>query len=112
MAENDTSLNARSSYRYLHFMPEELAQVPPDELLQASLESRRLLQISIARHCYNQIGIFRILLRSVVKDPMRVRRVTPGSLVATRVNCSVSATRYAHTSGGTFLVFIALPEQK
>jgi hypothetical protein len=39
MAKNDTS------YHYLHFTPEEIAHVPPDELLQASLESRGLLQI-------------------------------------------------------------------
>ena len=45
MAKNDTSYHARSSYHYLHFTPEELAHIPPDELLQASLESRGLLQI-------------------------------------------------------------------
>lgn len=45
MAKNDTSYHARSSYHYLHFTPEELAHVPPDDLLQASLESRGLLQI-------------------------------------------------------------------
>jgi hypothetical protein len=45
MAKNDTSHNTSVSYHYLHFMPEELAQFPPDELLQASLESRSLLQI-------------------------------------------------------------------
>jgi hypothetical protein len=45
MVEHNTSQNARSSYRYLHFTPEELARLSPDELLQASLESRSLLQI-------------------------------------------------------------------
>src|SRR5260370_34063675 len=31
------------TYRYLHLSLEELAQLPPDELLQACLEMRRLL---------------------------------------------------------------------
>src|SRR2546429_876564 len=47
MAKHDTSDNTKSSYRYLHFTPEELAPVPPAELLQACLESRSLLQIII-----------------------------------------------------------------
>lgn len=33
------------TYRYLHLSSEELAQLPPDELLQACLEMRRLLSI-------------------------------------------------------------------
>src|SRR5947207_15628342 len=37
--------NADTSYRYLQLSPEELAQLPPDELLQACLEIRRLLEI-------------------------------------------------------------------
>lgn len=45
MAKDDTSYNARSSYRYLHCTPEELAHLSPAELLQACLESRSLLQI-------------------------------------------------------------------
>jgi CRP-like cAMP-binding protein len=45
MAKGNTSNNAQSAYRYLHLTPEELAHVPPAELLQACLESRRLLQI-------------------------------------------------------------------
>ena len=45
MAKEDTSNNARGRYRYLHFTPEELAHLPPAELLQACLESRNLLQI-------------------------------------------------------------------
>src|SRR5437764_12014085 len=47
MAKHNTSDNAQSSYRYLHLTPEELAHVPPAELLQACLESRSLLQIII-----------------------------------------------------------------
>jgi len=45
MAKHDTSDNAQRTYRYLHLTPEELAHVPPAELLQACLESRSLLQI-------------------------------------------------------------------
>jgi hypothetical protein len=37
--------NADTTYRYLHLSPEELAKLPPDELLQACLETRRLLDI-------------------------------------------------------------------
>jgi CRP-like cAMP-binding protein len=45
MAKHDTSDNAQSTYHYLHLSSEELAQLPPDQLLQACLESRSLLQI-------------------------------------------------------------------
>jgi hypothetical protein len=45
MAQDDTPQHARSSHRYLLFTPEALAHLAPDELLQASLESRGLLQI-------------------------------------------------------------------
>ena len=45
MTKYDTPDNIRSTYRYLHFTPEELAHVPPAELLEACLESRSLLQI-------------------------------------------------------------------
>ena len=37
--------SADTAYRYLHLSSEELAQLPPDELLQACLEMRRLLSI-------------------------------------------------------------------
>ena len=37
--------SADSTYRYLHLSSEELAQLPPDELLQACLELRQLLDI-------------------------------------------------------------------
>ena len=37
--------NSDTTYRYLHLSSEELAQLPPDELLQACLEMRRLLAI-------------------------------------------------------------------
>ena len=45
MAKHDTSDNPQRAYRYLHLTPEELAHVPPAELLRACLESRSLLQI-------------------------------------------------------------------
>jgi hypothetical protein len=48
LARDDTSYYARRSYYYLHLTPEELAHLPPAELLQACLESRRLLQIIVA----------------------------------------------------------------
>ena len=35
--------SADTTYRYLHLSLEELAQLPPDELLQACLEMHRLL---------------------------------------------------------------------
>jgi hypothetical protein len=47
MAKHDTTNKTKSSYHYLHLTPEELAHVPPAELLQACLESRRVLQIII-----------------------------------------------------------------
>ena len=37
--------SADMTYRYLHLSLEELTQLPPDELLQACLEMRRLLDI-------------------------------------------------------------------
>jgi hypothetical protein len=45
MAKHDTPDNAQSTYYYLHFTPEELAQLSPDQMLQACLESSSLLQI-------------------------------------------------------------------
>jgi hypothetical protein len=45
MAKQDTPDNSQSTYRYLHFTPEELSHLPPAELLQACLESRSLLKI-------------------------------------------------------------------
>ena len=45
MAKHDTTDNTKSSYHYLHFTPDEIVRLSPAELLQASLESRSLLQI-------------------------------------------------------------------
>ena len=45
MAKQDTPDNTQRAYRYLHLSPEELAQLSPDQLLQACRELRSLLQI-------------------------------------------------------------------
>ena len=45
MTKHDPPDNTQQTYRYLHLTPEELAHVPPAQLLQACLESRSLLQI-------------------------------------------------------------------
>jgi hypothetical protein len=44
MARHEAPHNARSSYRYLHLTPEELAQLPPEEPLEACLEFRSFMQ--------------------------------------------------------------------
>jgi CRP-like cAMP-binding protein len=43
MHEQNPVQQARSSYHYIHLTPEELAQLSPEELLQACLEFRDLL---------------------------------------------------------------------
>ena len=45
MVKQEEPDSIQSSYQYLHLMPDELAHLPPDQLLQACLESRSLLQI-------------------------------------------------------------------
>ena len=45
MAQQREPDSAHTTYRYLHLSLEGLAQLPPDELLQACLEARRLLDI-------------------------------------------------------------------
>ena len=45
MTQQEEPDSTPTTYRYLHLMLEELAQSPPDELLQACLEMRRLLDI-------------------------------------------------------------------
>ncbi len=44
MAQNEAAHNMGSSYRYLHFTPEELAHSSPEELLEACLEYRSFMQ--------------------------------------------------------------------
>ncbi len=44
MAQNEAPHNMGSSYRYLHLTPEELAHLPPEELLEACLEYRSFVQ--------------------------------------------------------------------
>jgi len=46
MATDDTPQDTSRPYRYIHSTPEELAHLSPDELLQACLEYRDLLQIT------------------------------------------------------------------
>jgi hypothetical protein len=45
MNQQGKSGSADTAYRYLHLSVEELAELPPDELLQACLELRQLLDI-------------------------------------------------------------------
>jgi hypothetical protein len=45
MGHEDKQSEADVTYRFLHSTPEELAQLLPEELLQAALEERTLLQI-------------------------------------------------------------------
>lgn len=44
MTSDHPSQQIGNSYHFLHLTPEELAHLPPDELLQACLEYRHLLQ--------------------------------------------------------------------
>ena len=43
MTQHEAPHNAKSSYRYLHLTPEELAHLPPDKLLEACLEYRSFM---------------------------------------------------------------------
>ena len=45
MGHDDRQPEADTTYRFLHSTPEELAQLLPEEQLQAALEERTLLQI-------------------------------------------------------------------
>lgn len=45
MTQQSKPDNTDTTYRFLHLSAEALAQLPPDELLRASLEMRRLLDI-------------------------------------------------------------------
>ena len=45
MAGSDPQPETSSAYHSLHLTPEELKQLPPDKMVQACLEYRRLLQI-------------------------------------------------------------------
>jgi len=47
MATDKIPQDTARSYHYLHSTPEELAQLSPDQLLQACLEYRGLLQIIV-----------------------------------------------------------------
>jgi CRP-like cAMP-binding protein len=43
MQKHNDAQQANTSYHFLHLTPEELAHLPPEELMQACLEFRRLL---------------------------------------------------------------------
>jgi hypothetical protein len=43
MQKHNDAQQANNAYHFLHLTPEELAHLPMEELLQASLEFRRLL---------------------------------------------------------------------
>ncbi len=45
MTQQRKSETTDPAYRYLHLSWEKLSQLPPDDLLQACLELRRLLEI-------------------------------------------------------------------
>ena len=45
MTQQSKPSKTDTTYRYLHLSAEDLAQLPPEELLQACLEVRRLLDI-------------------------------------------------------------------
>jgi len=45
MSQQRVPSKTDTTYRYLHLSAEDLAQLPPDELLQACREARRLLDI-------------------------------------------------------------------
>ena len=48
MGHDERPPDTEASYRFLHSTAEELAQLQPEELLQAVLEERTLLQVIIA----------------------------------------------------------------
>jgi len=70
MGHDDRQPEADTTYRFLHSTPEELAQLLPEELLQAALEERTLLQIIMG------------ILNAPDKDP--VLRIVAADLVYTQ----------------------------
>ncbi|MFL5704690.1 MAG: hypothetical protein ACJ8AG_17905 [Ktedonobacteraceae bacterium] len=70
MDHDDRQPEADITYHFLHSTPEELAQLPPEELLQAALEERTLLQIIVG------------ILNAPDKDP--VLRIVAADLVYTQ----------------------------
>jgi hypothetical protein len=80
MATNDTPQSTSRSYRYLHLMPEELAPLSHDELLQACLEYRSLLQIIAGILTTPQTSL---TLRIVAADLLYIQaqRISTGQLL-------------------------------
>ena len=79
MATDDTPQDASRSYRYLHSTPEELAHLSPDELLQACLGYRDLLQVITGILATPHTGL---TLRIVAADLVytQAQRVSAGQL--------------------------------
>jgi len=79
MATDDTPQDTSRSYRYLHLTPEELAHLSHDELLQACLEYRGLLQIIAGILASPHTGL---TLRVVASDLLytQAQRVSAGQL--------------------------------
>lgn len=80
MATDDTPQSTSRSYRYLHLMPEELAHLSHDELLQACLEYRGLLQIIAGILATPQTSL---TLRIVAADLLytQAQRISTGQLL-------------------------------
>ena len=55
MGHDERPPNTEASYRFLHRTAEELAQLQPEELLQAVLEERTLLQVALEERTPLQI---------------------------------------------------------
>jgi hypothetical protein len=79
MATNNTPQDTSRSYRYLHRTPEELAHLSPDELLQACLEYRSLLQVVAGILATPQTSL---TLRIVAADLLytQAQRISAGQL--------------------------------
>ena len=79
MATDDTPQDISRSYRYLHSTPEELARLSPDELLQACLEYRGLLQVVAGILATSQTSL---TLRIVAADLLYTQalRISAGQL--------------------------------
>jgi hypothetical protein len=73
--------SADTPYRSLHLSPEELIQLPPDELLEACLQMRRLLDLIM--------GVLStpdstLIMRAVTLDLLSARGRTPLAAAGSR----------------------------
>ncbi len=92
MTTHDASQDSIRSYHYLHLTPEELAHLSPDELVQACLEYRGLLQIIAGILATPHTGL---TLRVVAADLLytQAQHISAGQLrdVASPVVCDIKA---------------------